>query len=192
MCITLYPYSTVPEYPGAKFAGDGLVLKGPGNNMLHNWVWSPSSLACCTGPIRDWRPAKERQRYINVSHWMGASLESGLDVAQPHNFPRQWTYTTLPPDHNIPNYCSGGGGGGTHYVRVMGRLRGIDTPFFKALEKNLDFRPLFFAQTSTLDPPFPAPSTLESAGPREPTYHLHWRSAPPWATAATITTRPPW
>ena len=40
--------------------------------------------------------------------------------------------------------CPGGGGGGTHYVRVMGRLRGIDPPFFKALEKNLDFRPPFF------------------------------------------------
>ena len=155
MCITLYPDSTVPEYPGAKFAGDGLVLKGPGNNMLHNWVWSPSSLACCTGLIRDWRPAKERQRYINVSHWMGASLESGLDVAQPHNFPRQWTYTTLPPDHNIPNYCSRGGG--THYVRVMGRLRGIDPPFFKALEKISILDPPFsrcLRKISILDPPF--------------------------------------
>ena len=26
---------------------------------------------------------------------------------------------------------------------------------------------------------FSAPLTLESAGPREPTYLLHWRSAPP-------------
>ena len=100
--------STVLEYSGANFAGDGLVLKGPGNNMLHNWVWSPLSLACCTGLILDLHPAKERQHYIvtiDVSHWMGASLESGLDVAQPHNFPRQWSYTTSPPDHNIPNYC---------------------------------------------------------------------------------------
>ena len=47
------------------------------------------------------------------------------------------------------------------------------------LRKKVNLRPLFFAQTSTLDPPFSAPSTLESASPREPTYHLHWRSAPP-------------
>ena len=50
-----------------------------------------------------------------------------------------------------------GGGGGTHYVRVMGRLRGIDPPFFKALEKNLDFRPPFFkvpAKNIDFRPPF--------------------------------------
>ena len=35
------------------------------------------------------------------------------------------------------------GGGGTHYVRVIGRLRGIDPPFFKTLGKNIDFRPPF-------------------------------------------------
>ena len=86
----------------------------------------------------------------------------------------------------------GGGGGGTHYVRVMGRLRGIGPPFFnwkkisildppfsRCLRKIsiLDPPPFFrilrnksildpiFAQTSTLDPPFSAPSTLESAAP---------------------------
>ena len=32
-------------------------------------------------------------------------------------------------------------GGGTHFVRVMGRLRGIDPPFSR---QNLDFRPPFF------------------------------------------------
>ena len=47
----------------------------------------------------------------------------------------------------------------THYVRVMGRLRGID-PLFqgKALGKNIDFRPTLFedfkAKKSILDPFF--------------------------------------
>ena len=31
-----------------------------------------------------------------------------------------------------------------HYVRVMGRLRGIDPPFSRHWKKNLDFRPPFF------------------------------------------------
>ena len=66
------------------------------------------------------------------------------------------------------------------YVKVMGRLRGIDPPFSRHWEKNIDFRPpffkvpgknidfgflrkkvnfrpLFFAQTSTLDPLFRCP-----------------------------------
>ena len=35
-------------------------------------------------------------------------------------------------------------GGGTRYVKVMGRLRGIDPPFSRHWEKNIDFRPPFF------------------------------------------------
>ena len=89
-----------------------------------------------------------------------------------------------------------------HYVTVMGRLRGIAPPplldpLFQVPEKNIDFRHThtfffrilrkknpsildpFFAQTDIdFRPPglFRRPSTLrESAGPREPTYHLHWR-----------------
>ena len=64
---------------GAKFAGDGLVLKGPGNNMLHNWVFSPLSLACCTGLILDLRPTKERQRYI-VTIKVSSSAMHKLDT----------------------------------------------------------------------------------------------------------------
>ena len=35
-----------------------------------------------------------------------------------------------------------GAGGGTHYVRVMGRLRSID-PLFQCTGKNIDLRPHF-------------------------------------------------
>ena len=54
-------------------------------------------------------------------------------------------------------FTSNPGGGGTHYVRVMGRFRGIQPPFSRHWEKyryltplyyqgageNIDFRPLF-------------------------------------------------
>ena len=62
-----------------------------------------------------------------------------------------------------------------HYVRVMGRLRGID-PLFQGTGKNIDFRSPFFryfwekvnfrplfSQTSTFDPPF-APIDLRVSG----------------------------
>ena len=49
------------------------------------------------------------------------------------------------------------GGGGTHYVRVMGRLRGIDPPFSRHWKKILILDPPFsrcLRKISILDPPF--------------------------------------
>ena len=36
----------------------------------------------------------------------------------------------------------------------------------------------FLSPRQTIDPLSRRPSTVESAGPREPTYHLHWRCSP--------------
>ena len=90
MCSTSeLPDTTVLGHPGAKFDGDGLVLKGP-------WKQHAAQLSVIMifGLMyrADSRFAPSQTE--TALHWMGASLESGLDVAQPHNFPRQWTYTT--------------------------------------------------------------------------------------------------
>ena len=88
-----------------------------------------------------------------------------------------WRYSLCEGDGYAPRYRP-------PFFKALGNNIDLRPPFFKVLEKNIDFRYLrekvnlnpFSAQTSTLDPTFRRPSALESAGPREPTYHLHWRS----------------
>ena len=64
-----------------------------------------------------------------------------------------WGLTYTPCPTLTPGGGGGGGvgwGGGTHYVRVMGRLHGKDASFFKALGKIVIITPACAARSAAL------------------------------------------